>query len=144
MSLDEIVIDNPHLQYEERTQEEVEVRDHCFSCKLFMVLITFLLALGSLAAVAYVSVAAPKANSDSLSISFYIALLNGFITLNMARLYINAVHVPQALQNSEKELFDCWTLMIFSSDAIDMTADLYMIQDIKEQIESAASSSQSP
>ncbi len=63
-------------------------------CKLILLLFTLLLAGGSVLVVAFVSAQAHKANSESLTISFFITLLVGNVLLNPIRLVFNALFAP--------------------------------------------------
>ena len=63
-------------------------------CKLLLLVFTLMLAGGSGVVVAFLSAQAHKANSESLTISFFITILVGNILLNPIRLAFNALFAP--------------------------------------------------
>lgn len=62
-------------------------------------LLCFVFALASVLAVAFVSAQASRANSEALTLAFFIAVLGGFLVLNNLRILINAVMAPTVAQS---------------------------------------------
>jgi hypothetical protein len=107
-------------------------------CKLFLLLFTLMLAGGSVLVVAFVSAQAHKANSESLTISFFITLLVGNVVLNPIRLAFNALFAPsvgkRVTDEEGEEDVGCCAAFFLSPDSIQIMKDIIMVHEVLDSL----------
>lgn len=107
-------------------------------CKLLLLLFTLMLAGGSVILVAFVSAQAHKANSESLTISFFITLLVGNLVLNPVRLAFNALFAPsigkRVTDEEGEEEVGCCAAFFLSPDSIQIMKDIIMVHEVLDSL----------
>jgi hypothetical protein len=107
-------------------------------CKLLLLLFTLMLACGSGLVVAFVSAQAHKANSESLTISFFITLLVGNLVLNPMRLGFNALFAPsvgkRVTDEEGEEEVGCCATFFLSPDSIQIMKDIIMVHEVLDSL----------
>lgn len=114
-------------------EDEEISQDKCICLRLFLMLFSFLLFLASVLSVAFVSSVTSSANSQTLSLTFFLALIFGFYALNLLRIAVNAKWAPSLAAGDTDDEVSCCSHVFVCDDAVAILRDMILVNEIKVQ-----------
>lgn len=119
--------------------------ESCKVCKVFLLALGFLLGVFTIGFVLITSSRINKSLSIAIIVSWFVAVLGGWIIINIFRIFIISVYTPKVYDNEllninsgngrkitgSAKLFD---ILFVPEDAKDIMRDYYDVQNVYEKI----------